>query len=108
MKVMPGAERGAVLLCDGDDLKLMAHVPSGEPAVSETLARRVLREGRGFIWRRLVDGVPSHTVRELGIRTGMYVPLLWEGKIWGVICVDNPRRDGVFTEDDLRLLLTVG
>lgn len=108
LQMIPGAERGVVLLQDGESLKPVARVPGDEAAFSATLARRTLREGRGFIWRKLIDGVPSRTVRELKIKTGIYVPLLWQGKIWGVLCVDNPRRDGVFTENDLRLLLAVG
>jgi sigma-B regulation protein RsbU (phosphoserine phosphatase) len=108
LQVIRGAERGTVLLERDGALAPVAHLPSEFAAFSTTLAQRAVREGRGFIWRKLVDGIPSQTVRDLNMKTGMYVPLVWQGKIYGVLCVDNPRRDSVFTEDDLRLLFTVG
>lgn len=107
IEVIPGAERGVVLLRGGEELKVMAHHPANETAYSATLARRAMSEGRGFIWRKHNDETPSPTARDLGIMTGMYVPMLWQGRTLGVICVDNPHRDCIFTEHDLQLLFTV-
>ena len=108
VKVIPGAVHGAVLLWDweSDSLVLKASWP-GPPFVSETLARRALKEGRAFIWSRLRDGNISDTVRQSGLRTGMYAPLLWKDNPLGVLCVDNPERDAAFHKDDLQLLFAV-
>jgi predicted component of type VI protein secretion system len=109
VKVIPGAERSALLLRSpgSDELVLKAAVPAGDPAVSATLARRAYTEGRALIWRRIIDGVVSDSVRRLEMKTGMYAPMQWRNQPIGVLCVDNPRRDCQFSEDDLRLLLAV-
>jgi pSer/pThr/pTyr-binding forkhead associated (FHA) protein len=109
VKVIPGAERSALLLRsrDTDELVLKASIPAGEPAVSATLARRAYTEGRALVWRRIIDGVVSQSVRRLEMKTGMYAPMQWRDKPLGVLCVDNPHRDCQFSEDDLRLLLAV-
>lgn len=104
-----GAERGAFLLRNPvtDALLLSAYVADGEPAVSETLSRRAMREKKGFIWQRGFSGDPSASLASLEIQSGMYVPVLWKGQPQGVICVDNPKNDQAFSEDDLRMLLSI-
>jgi adenylate cyclase len=107
--VIPGARRGAVLLREAETgrLLLKAHVSPDEPSVSETLARRVMGEGKAFIWRRAEEGDARVTLLHQGTETGMYAPLLWRGDALGAICVDNPQHDSCFTHDDLRLMLAV-
>lgn len=107
--VIPGARRGAVLLREPDTgrLLLKAHVSPDEPSVSETLARRVMGEGKAFIWRRAEEGDARVTLLHQGTETGMYAPLLWRGDALGAICVDNPQHDSCFTDEDLRLMLAV-
>jgi adenylate cyclase len=107
-KLIPGAERGAVLLCarDSDALLLSAYVSSGQPAVSETLARRALSRAEGFVWRKGVEEV-TKSVKRHGIESGMYAPLLWNGKPLGVLCVDNPLSDSVFGNEQLHTLLAL-
>ena len=107
--VIPGAERGALLLRSRSDdaLLLAAYVSATEPPVSETLARRAMSLGKGFLWRRSVEGDVAPSVKRLEIESGMYAPLIWKGKPLGVICVDNPQRDSAFTDDDLRLLVAI-
>jgi adenylate cyclase len=41
------------------------------------------------------------------IEAGMYAPLLWRGVALGAVCVNNSQGSVVFSEEDLRLLLTV-
>lgn len=36
---------------------------------------------------------------------GMYVPLRWGDQTFGVVCVDSPRAEDCFTENDLRFLV---
>ncbi len=105
--LIPGAERGTLLLCDRnrDALLLAAFVSADEPAVSETLARRAIRYRHGFIWRRGVEAELALSINRHQIQSGMYAPLFWRDKALGAICVDNPFRDTAFTEDDLRVLL---
>lgn len=109
LKIIPGADRSAILLRneETDELEVKAWVSKSEPPVSDTLARRALTEGRALIWRRIIDGVISDSLRRLEMKTGMYAPLIWEHRTIGVLCVDNPRRDTRFTEGDLKLLLAV-
>ncbi len=107
--LIPSAERGALLLCarDSDALLLSAYVSSGQPSVSETLARRALSRGEGFIWSRTVEGDIAKSVKRHEIESGMYAPLVWNGKPLGVLSVDNPRRDTVFGDEELRTILAL-
>ena len=109
VEMMTGADRGAVILRnrDSNQLDVKAWTGSEQPAVSSSLCFKAMSEGRALIWRRIVDGVSSESVQRLEIKTGMYAPMLWREKALGVLCVDNPRRDSLFREDDLRLLMGV-
>jgi pSer/pThr/pTyr-binding forkhead associated (FHA) protein len=109
VEVIPGATRGALLLRDRetDKLLLKAYVSPGQPAVSETLARRVMAERKAFIWQRSEEADAGVTILQQPTETGMYAPLLWQGEALGAICVDNPQHDSAFTDEDLRLMLTV-
>lgn len=109
VELMTGADRVAVILRnrDNNQLDVKAWTGSEQPAVSSSLCFKAMSEGRALIWRRIVDGVSSESMQRLEIKTGMYAPMLWRDKAIGVLCVDNPRRDSLFTEGDLRLLLAV-
>ena len=108
--VIPSAKRGALLLRDPqqDALLLKAYVSGGEPAVSETLARRALDEKHGFIWRTGQNGEISRSMREFQMVTGMCAPLQWQDHSFGVICVDSPILADTFVEEDLDFLIAVG
>ncbi|HWF18415.1 MAG TPA: adenylate/guanylate cyclase domain-containing protein [Verrucomicrobiae bacterium] len=99
------AERGAVLLRDRDKetLLLAAYVSDGEPPVSDSLARKAMKDAMAFMWRRGFDE-SAESVRRLHIESGIYAPMAWEGRMLGVICVDNPRSESAFNADDLRLM----
>jgi adenylate cyclase len=108
VQTIPGASRGALLVRDpkSGELLLKAHIPSGEPAISMTLAHRAMEEREGFLWRRGESDVTS-SISENEIASGMYAPLLWEGQALGVICVDQCQACVPFARDDLRLLLAL-
>jgi adenylate cyclase len=110
VEVIPAARRGALLMCDGenDQLLLKAYVSNEEPAVSETLARRTLTERRAFIWTIGPGGDTSQSIRQLQIVNGMYAPLQWQDKVFGVVCVDSPKAADRFSEDDLQFLISIG
>jgi adenylate cyclase len=104
---IPAAARGALLLRgrEGDTLLLRAFHSAHGPVVSETLARRAMSDGIGFIYTR-GDETPGASIAHYRIETGMYAPLMWHGKALGVLCVDNPESTVEFRETDLRLLVT--
>jgi adenylate cyclase len=105
--IIPAASRGALLLEDqsSGELLLKAHLPAGQPSVSMTLASRTMARRQGFIWREGLD--PSQSQFLNRIKAGMYVPLIWKGRVMGVACVDNSDGGTIFTADDLRLMLAV-
>ncbi|HZM02749.1 MAG TPA: adenylate/guanylate cyclase domain-containing protein [Candidatus Saccharimonadales bacterium] len=110
VEVIPAARRGALLMRDAenDQLLLKAYVANGEPAVSETLARRTLAERRAFIWTLSPSGDNSRSIYQLQIVNGMYAPLQWQDQVFGVICVDSPVAADRFSEDDLQFLIAIG
>ena len=87
---------------------LRGYVSADEPAVSETLARRALEEKRGFIWRWSEEGDTSKSLRELKIVSGMFAPVQWRDRVFGVICVDSPDVRDHFEEADLHFLIALG
>jgi len=108
VEVIPDAARCTLLLDDRHgELMRRAAFPYDSDGVSKTLAIRAMKDCKGFIFRRSDEGDISHSVVLYGIETGMYAPLLWQGKALGAVCVDNPRRASLFRDDDLRLLLVV-
>ncbi|HEY2882911.1 MAG TPA: adenylate/guanylate cyclase domain-containing protein [Pirellulales bacterium] len=102
---IPAAERGAILIRDAQSgqLLLKAHLPSGQPAVSTTLAEHAIACRGGFVWQR--NPQMSASQLELQMSAGMYAPLLWKGEIFGVVCVDNFESSRGFAETDLELLV---
>lgn len=112
LAMIPDAERGALLLNgrenrQGDSALLLKAFSSGQgPVVSETLARRAMQKGSGFIWRRRDDeGSNGASIAQFQIESALYAPLMWQGDALGVLCVDNPGA-ATFGSDDLRLLMT--
>lgn len=111
MELIPGAKRGAVLILDpaAEELVVRASVPASDPPVSKTLIRRAAEEQQGFIWSDDATSATdlSASIVKLGIRTGMYAPMLWRGRTMGVLCVDNPRHSAAFEQADLQFLIFV-
>ena len=105
VQMIPAASRGALLIKETgtDELLLKAHVPSGRPSVSITLAQRAMEQRQGFIWRRINNPSRSQIVNR--IEAGMYVPLMYKGDVVGVVCVDNSDRGTTFAAEDLRVML---
>jgi adenylate cyclase len=102
-----GAARGAVLLKSKDSDALLLTVyspPEGDPPVSETLVRKALKEAAAFMWRRTADSDPAESIRRLSIESGIYAPMIRDGRPLGVICVDNPDVQSNFKPEDLRLM----
>ena len=110
LKLIPGAERGAFLVYDpgSKKLALRASEPEDEPPLSRTLVKKAAVEGCGFIWNAGdMRMEASESMRRLTIMSGIYAPLMWQGEVMGVICVDNPSKLRAFNDEDLRFLMAV-
>jgi adenylate cyclase len=109
VELTPHAESWALALRDPgtDALLLKAYRSTREPHVSETLARRAMNERKAFIWNRANTGDISGTIRQSAIISGMYAPLLWQGEAFGVVCAESRSFEGVFGEEDLRLIVAM-
>ncbi len=111
MGVIDGAVRGALLTFEpaSGKLALRASIPEDQPPISRTLIRRAAYEQEGFIW--IMDEAHQGSVTDSMVRHrihgGMYSPLLWRGKVVGVIGVDNPAQGKAFGPDDLAFLNAV-
>ncbi len=108
--LIPGALRGALLIFEpaSGKLALRASIPLDNPPISRTLIKRAISDANGFIWS--ADGSEqdlTKSIQRIGVRTGMYVPLLWQGNPMGVLCVDNPERSAAFCKEDLQFLVSV-
>ncbi|RMF03706.1 MAG: FHA domain-containing protein [Chloroflexi bacterium] len=108
VKVIPGAQRGAVLLRDGRKLFLKAYQPErSKPSVSLYLAKLAIDKQEAFTWRyddpgemkRLTDSIVWH-----GTKCAMYAPLIWQDEVLGIAYVDNYVAEDAFKKDDLLLL----
>ena len=108
VEMIPGATRGALLLHgrESDTMLLKAFSSAQGPVVSETLARRAMQNGTGFIWKSAGSGNDGGSLARYQVECAMYAPLMWQGTPLGVMCVDNPIESEVFTSNDLRLLMT--
>lgn len=111
MELIPGAKRGSLLIIDPaiNKLVLRASIPAEAPAISRTLIKRAVNEKQGFIWGEDAESSQdmSKSMVSMGIRTGMYVPLLWKGQPVGVLSVDNPKQRQVFRNEDLQFMISV-
>ncbi len=110
-KVIPDAERGAVLLQERNQLTPRAYVPEQfKPAISNNLARLAIENQEAFTWRRGSTGktgLLSDSVIRHGTQAAMYAPLIWQGEALGVVFVDNFFNKRAFEDDDLRLLMAI-
>jgi adenylate cyclase len=109
MEAVSGSARAALVLSDPatNALLLKAHLPTGRPCVSMTLARRALKEQVAFVWQRQDKNELKATRALDDVDCAMYAPLLWKGNALGVVCLDNYGRARIFDNDDLRLLVAI-
>jgi serine phosphatase RsbU (regulator of sigma subunit)/pSer/pThr/pTyr-binding forkhead associated (FHA) protein len=117
LRLFPQADRGMVLLCEGDRLVVRAQRSrqAGEQAdfpYSRTIVQRALRDGVGLLSEdvRVDANLPlSATLVSLNLHSFLCVPLIgWEGRRLGVIQLDCLRPGQTFKHEDLELLTTVG
>jgi sigma-B regulation protein RsbU (phosphoserine phosphatase) len=116
MRLFPQADRGMVLLCEGERLVVSGQrcrrpEDASSYPYSRTVVRRALAEGVGI----LSDDVradrrfqASATITSLDLHTLLCVPLIGQdGKRLGVIQMDRFRQGLPFRSEDLQLLTAV-
>lgn len=113
-EVFPAADRGLVLLCDGDRLIPQAvkvrRESAGNVRYSRTIVSKVIAQRRAILSEdvRQDRQLPSESILGLPIRSVMCAPLLaQDSRVLGVIQLDtdDPRRR--FGGGDLEILTTV-
>jgi sigma-B regulation protein RsbU (phosphoserine phosphatase) len=114
MRLFPQADRGMVLLCEGERLKVRAQhsrhksEAQGDYPYSRTIVRRALEEGVGLLSEDVGDDpnlVLTATMISLNLRSFLCVPLLgWQNRRLGVIQLDCLRPGHAFSANDLELL----
>ncbi|NIN67980.1 MAG: SpoIIE family protein phosphatase [Anaerolineae bacterium] len=113
-----GAERGfvALLEADGGSIFPVARgmdqktIDDPQFQVSRSVVERVAREGQPILTSDAQSDERfsmRHSVKVLGLRSILCVPLEIKGKVLGVVYVDNRLQTGLFTEDDLDLLAAI-
>jgi serine phosphatase RsbU (regulator of sigma subunit) len=116
LRLFPQADRGTVVLCDGDRLvaraqRLRLAGPQSDFPYSRTIVRKALEEGVGLLSED-VGGDPklvlSQTMVSLKLRSFLCAPMLgWEARRLGVIQLDCTRSGQAFKAEDLELLTAV-
>jgi sigma-B regulation protein RsbU (phosphoserine phosphatase) len=114
--VFPQADRGFVMLLEGPDGALKARAMktrSGAPAsitMSSTIAEDVVKNRRGVL---SVDAMEDDRFREglsvrlLGIRSVVCVPLLARDEVFGLLTLYSENLSSRFEADDMSLLLAL-
>ena len=110
-KIIPGAQRGAILLKDGHKLLPKAHIPEKAGlSISVHLARLTIEQQEAFTWRRDEPGHETpltHSLVSHGTTCAMYAPMIWQEETLGIVYVDNYLVEDAFNEDDLHLLMAM-
>jgi serine phosphatase RsbU (regulator of sigma subunit) len=117
LRLFPQADRGMVLLCEGERLKIRAQRSrrkgneQDDYPYSRTIVRRALEEGVGLLSEDVAGDqklVLSATMISLNLRSFLCVPLLgWQSRRLGVIQLDCLRPGHAFRDDDLEVLTAV-
>ncbi len=117
MILFPQADRGIVLLCDGDHVEVRAqHLrqtgDSSTVTYSRTVVKKVLADGVGILSEDVKADQrfePSSTLTTMGARSLLCVPLIsQEGRRLGILQLDRVRQGHSFTLEDLQLLTAIG
>jgi len=104
-----GAERALFYLLDPDtgELTLEASAGLGGEEVSTTVVKRALETRAPVVLTGDTTGaeLEAESILVLGLRSVMAAPLLFRDRVVGVVYLDNRLARGLFTDDDVELLL---
>ncbi|WP_433975220.1 adenylate/guanylate cyclase domain-containing protein [Tunturiibacter lichenicola] len=108
LSFIPRATHGAILIVDPitGDLDLKAHMPRGNVSLSKSSALQALKEKKAFIWQRQQN--LSKTQFESHLESGVYAPIIADGKSFGVICLNSKSAASRLTAEDLFLAASLG
>jgi len=79
--------------------------------VSRTIVQHVLQKSEGVLSSNAMSDerfAKGDSVRDMGIRSAICVPIKFKERIYGVIHIDSLVANYTFTEDQLRMLTAVG
>lgn len=116
LRAFPNAQRGCVLLPDGNGEFLPTAIcqPTGETDsihVSRTILREITEQRQAVLSRNVADDSrfkTSSSVRELKLQSLIGAPLLnGNGGLLGVLQVEILEGDEQFTSEDLKLLIAI-
>lgn len=114
---IPAAEKGSVLLLDQAGEFLSIGAASGY--AEEIPLRQGLPRGQGYAWQAIESGAPllvedinkipsKDFFRDIPeaskLQSSIAAPLMVNGRVIGVLCLDNASRKNAFSQDDLNLL----
>ncbi|MDG1832946.1 MAG: FHA domain-containing protein, partial [Verrucomicrobiota bacterium] len=104
---LPSIKRAALFAIHHDTgrVRVRAHVPSLNAAMSDMLAHRVLEGRAGYAW---VQVSKKESVRRLSTHSGLYVPLICAGLELGVLSVEDTDAEAEFSAGDLAALMVIG
>jgi len=112
-----GAERAYLFLLDPDLGQLVPQVGrDGDgndiyelTAYSTTLVDRVRNTGQAVVVTGSEEGVAlgSRSAQTHGLRSIMVAPLLFDGRLIGVVYLDSRVAKGMFTADDVDILMAI-
>lgn len=106
-----GAERALFFLVEPTtgELQLKASTGAGAETISHTIVRRVIATREPLVHTGTDDGAAlgSESILMHGLRSVMAAPLLFRDRLIGVVYLDSRLARGMFTEDDVDILLGV-
>jgi phosphoserine phosphatase RsbU/P len=100
------AQRGLLMIVDGDKLEIRAHRGGGF-RISSAVRDRVIQKKESLLMRDAqveLDPSEQRTVLEQKVHSMLAVPLQTDDRVIGMIYLDTPARKREFTRDDLNLL----
>ena len=106
-KAIPQAKRASIILYRDKETIPVAFCPSEQSYMSFTLAHRAIYQRKAFIWDRVVSIGDRLIPSLLDTTAAIYVPILHNRRVHGVLHVDTNSPIGGFESKDLDLLREV-
>lgn len=104
LRLVPAADHGAILVREPgmERLALKAHSSGATPRLSMSSVHQAIDQKSGFLWTKGEDMSLSQSAAKL--EAGIYVPMLADGEVYGVICLGTSRFKPDFGKSDLQLV----
>ncbi len=115
---LTGAERGYIVVRNQETQQLETAVarnvdhqsiPAQELEISQTIIEETLKTAQGVLTNNAQNDErfsTQNSIVEYQLRSIMSAPLRVRDNVFGAVYVDNPFFNGVFKDDDLKVLLT--